>query len=374
MKIVLQRKIFKNNIAIVSKAVAVKSPLPALTGILIEAKDNNLILTCCNEEMAIKSVLDNSISGLNLRIIEEGSLLIDCDHLQKIVGSQDSEDIEIEKIDGSLVRISCQLSEYKLNGMSVYDFPSISFLENNTNIFSINSVDLENIIDNIAFSSSEDKSRLSLTGINMISKNNVLECIATDSYRLSKQVINLENTNDFNIIIPTTSLRKFRGIANGEEKIDFLIENSFLQVNLKNYKIKLNLIDDNFPDTSRLIPTNFNNVIKVKADNLLKIIERATFININKKGIIKLIAKNNEVIVKSNSQEIGSYNDKLDIISFEGDPMEIAFNGQFLKEAIGPFIDKEVKIEFSGQLKPFLISSEDKENVIQLLVPIRTYN
>ena len=374
MKILLSRKILKNNLLIVSKAVAVKSPLPALTGILIEAKGNRLVLTCCNEEMTIRATLDNSIEGLNLQIINEGSLLIDCDHLLKIVNSQDSNIIEIEQIDGSLVRISCELSEYKLNGMSVYDFPIIDFIDNSNNSFTLNSSDLEGIIDNISFSSSEDRSRMSLTGINLVSVDNRLECVATDSYRLAKQVIDLENTNDFNIIIPTTSLIKFRGIANGEDKILFLIDNSFLQVNLNNYNIKLNLIDDRFPDISRLIPSEYNNTIRVKSDNLFKIIERATFINANKKGIIRLIADSNEIIVKSNSQEVGSYNDKLEVISFEGDPLEIAFNGQFLKDAIGPFSGKEVNIKFSGQLKPFVITSDDNENVIQLLVPIRTYN
>ena len=374
MKILLSRKVLKNNLFIVSKAVAIKSPLPALTGILIEAKENKLILTCCNEEMSIKSTLDNSIDGLGLQIINEGSLLIDCDHLLKIVNSQDSDIIEIEKMDGSLVRISCELSEYKLNGMSVYDFPLIDFIENANNSFKINSIDLEGIIENISFSSSEDRSRLALTGINFICRDNILECVATDSYRLSKQIIELDNTNDFNIIVPTNSLKKFRGITNNEEDILFLIESNFLQVNLKNYKIKLNLIDDRFPDVSRLIPNEYNNIIKVKTDNLFKIIERATFININKKGIIKLLANNEEIIVKSNSQEVGSYNDKLEVISFEGDSLEIAFNGQFLKEAISPFNGKEVIIKFSGQLKPFVITSEEKENIIQLLVPIRTYN
>ena len=374
MKILLSRRILKNNLLIVSKAVAVKSPLPALTGILIEAKENKLVLTCCNEEMSIRATLDNSIDGLNLQILNEGSLLIDCDHLLKIVSSQDSNIIEIEQIDGSLVRISCELSEYKLNGMSVYDFPIIDFINNANNSFTLNSSDLEGIIDNISFSSSEDRSRMALTGINLVCVDNRLECVATDSYRLAKQIIDLENTNDFNIIIPTASLRKFRGIASGEEKILFLIDNSFLQVNLNNYNIKLNLIDDRFPDVSRLIPSEFNNTIKVKSDNLFKIIERATFINVNKKGIIRLLANSNEIIVKSNSQEVGSYNDKLEVISFEGDPLEIAFNGQFLKDAIGPFNGKEVIIKFSGQLKPFVITSDDKENVIQLLVPIRTYN
>ena len=374
MKILLSRRILKNNLLIVSKAVAVKSPLPALTGILIEAKENKLVLTCCNEEMSIRATLDNSIDGLNLQILNEGSLLIDCDHLLKIVSSQDSNIIEIEQIDGSLVRISCELSEYKLNGMSVYDFPIIDFINNANNSFTLNSSDLEGIIDNISFSSSEDRSRMALTGINLVCVDNRLECVATDSYRLAKQIIDLDNTNDFNIIIPTASLRKFRGIANGEERILFLIDNSFLQVNLNNYNIKLNLIDDRFPDVSRLIPSEFNNTIKVKSDNLFKIIERATFINVNKKGIIKLLANSNEIIVKSNSQEVGSYNDKLEVISFEGDPLEIAFNGQFLKDAIGPFNGKEVIIKFSGQLKPFVITSDDKENVIQLLVPIRTYN
>ena len=258
------------------------------------------------------------------------------------------------------------------SGMKAQDYPIIDFSEL-PKVFYIASSVLDEIIDETAFAASEERTRPSLTGVNFKCTQNLLKCVATDSYRLAQKSVELMDENEFSITIPANILKKIQGIANSSQLRVSLSNKNILFV-IDNHFIKVNLIDDTYPDTDRLIPSEFLNVLEVDTNELLKIVDRASFIANDKMSVIKLNANNYEVIVHSNSQEIGSYTDHLNIINFSGSPMEISFSGSYLKDALKVFKNQTCKISFSGALRPFIITSDSNTTVLQLLVPVRTYN
>lgn len=367
----ISRKLLSQHLSIVTKSVAIKSPIPSLSGIKLEVLTNSIILTSSNTEISIKSVIDSTKEQNDLVIMNTGVVLIDSEYINKVVATIDSNTIEFEVVDGSLIKISGDNAEFKINGMRSDDYPIIDFSDLE-HVFYINSSNLDEIIDETAFAASEERTRPSLTGVNFKCVGNTLKCVASDSYRLAQKTIQLMDNLDFNITIPANNLKKIQNISNSNQiKISLSKKNVLFTID--DHLIKINLIDDAFPDTDRLIPAEFINVLEIDASELLKIIERASFIANDKMSIIKLNANNEEVIVHSNSQEIGSYTDHLSIISFEGSPLEISFSGSYLKDALKVFRNQICKISFSGPLKPFVITSANNDSVLQLLVPVRTY-
>ncbi|MFI3283565.1 MAG: DNA polymerase III subunit beta [Erysipelotrichaceae bacterium] len=367
----IARKNLSTHLAIVSKSVAIKSPTPSLSGIKMDVKEDAIVLTSSNSEISTQSTIHMNDEETDLLVLKKGTVLIDSEYINKVVSSIDSKYIEFEVIDGSLIKINGDHAEFKINGMRSEDFPTIDFNEL-SKVFYLNSHTLDEIIDETAFAASEERTRPSLTGVNFKCSFSTLKCVASDSYRLAQKSVSLMDELSFNITIPASHLKKIQGIAKADQIRISLSEKNVLFV-IDNHLIKINLIDDAFPDTDRLVPNEYINVLEIEASELLKIIERASFIANDKMSIIKLNANHEEVIIQSNSQEIGSYTDTLNTISFDGDPLEISFSGAYLKDALKVFRNTSCKISFSGALKPFVITSNTNETVLQLLVPVRTY-
>ena len=107
---------------------------------------------------------------------------------------------------------------------------------------------------------------------------------------------------------------------------------------------------------------------------MLSAIDRASFIKNEGISIVKMSANSEEVVISSKSQEVGSSVENLNIIQYEGNPLEISFSGKYVFEAIRVLSATTIKIFFSGEMKPFIIRNVDDDSILQLVLPVRTYS
>jgi DNA polymerase-3 subunit beta len=370
----ISKPIFSNALQTVSRAVSSNSPLPALAGIKITVKENSLTLIGSDSDISVKVELSNEInSNTNLVIESIGEMVIDSRFINEIVKKIDSNEIKFELIDGTLIKISGINTEYNINGIRPVDYPNIDFslLEDT---FVINSKLLAEVINQTYFATSDTETRPVLTGVNFNCNGNTLKCVATDSYRLSQKEVNLENDYEFNITIPKKSLIEIQRSLINNEDIKVNISENKAQFLINNVIIQTRLIDGDYPNVDRLIPTNFEYELKIQSKDLLTAIDRTSFIKLDGINIIKLSCDKDNISVKSESNEVGSAYQDLEVISYEGEDLKISFSGQYVHDALKAINSNVVKISFSGEMKPFIITSEDNINNTQLVLPIRTYN
>ena len=82
-----------------------------------------------------------------------------------------------------------------------------------------------------------------------------------------------------------------------------------------------------------------------------------------------------DILVSTKSQEIGEYNESLTAVSFEGNPIDISFSGNYLLDALKALSTDNVAIRFTENMKPFVINNEGgDDSILQLVLPVRTYN
>jgi len=55
-----------------------------------------------------------------------------------------------------------------------------------------------------------------------------------------------------------------------------------------------------------------------------------------------------------------------------GQPFKIAFSSKYILDALKIFNSSEVNINFTGEIRPFIIKGEYDENMLQLILPVRT--
>lgn len=367
MNFKIKRLELLNALTKVSRAVSIKSPLPVLTGIKFDLKEDELILTGSDSDITIQTSIQDHID-----IIEPGSVVLSSKYILEIIKKIDSEDVHIFIVDGTLTRIEGANSRFDLNGTSYIDYPRIDLNKTGVNL-QMKSIDLKEAIEQTSFATSEKETRPVLTGVNFKAKNHVLECIATDSYRLAKRILNIDSDISFNIIIPKKSLIEISRIIEKDEMIDLYVSDRKVLFVFDHVLIQTRLIDGTFPDTSRLIPDSFDYSMSIDSTSLLNSIDRASLLTNEQTNIVKLTMNQDTVILSSFSQEIGSVEENLSRAFYKGEPLKISFSARYLTDAIKSINGQKVRVLFTGEMKPFIIKDFEREDIIQLVLPVRTY-
>lgn len=369
MKFRINRLKLLNALSKTTKAVSIRSPLPVLTGIKFDLQPDGLILTGSDSDITIQTKIETSD---DLVIEQTGGVVLNSRYILEIVRKIDSDEISLEIIDGSLTRISGATSKFDLNGNDVIDYPRIDLSKTGTKVL-INAFTLKDVITQTKFAASEKEHKPILTGINFKAANNQLEVTATDSYRLAKKVVPLDDELTFNITIPQKSLDEIAKIIERDDLIEMYVSDRKVLYVFDNNIIQTRLIDGTFPDTNRLIPESFDYELDIDTHYLLNAIDRVSLLNNEQNNIIKLDMSNEKVILSSYMQEIGSVEEILDRSFYKGDALSISFSSKYATDALRAFNEPKVKILFTGAMKPFIVKDYEKDDLIQLVLPVRTY-
>lgn len=374
MKFQIAKNPFFNALQIVNHAIESNSSKPALNGVLIEATDDGLILTGSESFLLIQYKLNNTMDeDLQLSINETGSIVIDARYLLDIVRKMDSDVVHVEIIDGALTRFSGGNAEFKINGYRPSDYGSFDLSTPPTS-FTMHSATLNQLIQDTVFATSTKDIKPNLTGVNLRSNGTSLIATATDSFRLAKKTILME-CNEFNITVPAKCLKEVRSIFN-ESELKIALDTKKIQFSSDRILLQSSLIEGGYPETDSLIPTVFSRKLIIDRQALIRAIDRTSFIKTDNMPVIRLHIKDkDEITISNKSQEIGESKEELTAISYTGDPIDISFSGNYVIDAAKSLKEENVMIQFNAEMKPFVLTNAiDKDNLLQLVLPVKTYN
>ncbi len=371
MKIKIKKNLLLEHLNKVSKALSAKNLVPALAGIKFELKKEGLTLTASDNDITIETFIPKCD---DITIEETGSIIIYGRYILDIVRKLEDEYINLEVFDETKVIISTEKSEYNLNGINKRDYPNINLEESKTPI-TISTKDFKKMIGQTAFATSQDESRPQLTGINFKIVKDEIECNATDSYRLARKVLKLgkETNETYNIIVPSKNLMELVKIID-EEETELHIFNNKILFKSGNTIFQSRLINGSYPNTTNLLPKDSLVKVTVNINELYNVIDRVSILTSDKeKNIVNLETKGNELIMRSNSVEIGRVEEKMNISKDNDKEIVISFSAKYMMEALKTFEGEIATINFVGEVNPIIIKDDKEDNLIQLVLPIRTY-
>ena len=373
MKFSILKTNLLNALNTVSKAISNKNPNAILTGVKLELNELGLTLIGTDTDISISTFVSKVENDEQIiTIFETGSVIISCKYILDIVRKFDSEVIEFELVENSLLKVRDNLSDFSLNTMKVEDFPNIDFEESGSPV-TIKSESLREIIDQTCFAASDKETRPILTGVNFKANGKVLECVATDSYRLAKKIINLDENSTFNVTIPAKTLNEIGKILETELNITLSISSKKIIFNLKNTKISTRLISGVYPDTSKIIPTSFLYSLDSSSQSIVNAIDRASLLSPEKSNFVKMSLSEDSFVISSKSLEIGSVVERIKNFIYHGDRLDISFTARYVIDAIRAIGSEEVTILLNGDMKTFIIKNKNDDSNIQLVQPVRTY-
>ena len=371
MKIIIKKEILLESLNKVSKALSTKNLVPALAGIKFDLKNDGLTLTASDNDITIQNFIPKSE---DMTINETGSIIIQGRYILDIVKKIPDKMINLEVFDETKIIISTDNSEYNLNGINKRDYPNIN-LEENKNPIIIDGNSFKNMINQTAFATSTDESRPQLTGINIKINGDELECNATDSYRLARKIFKLQTmaSDAYNIVIPSKNLIEYVKIIDGED-IELHVFNNKVLFKTNNLLFQSRLINGSYPNTSNLLPKESLVKVNVKINDLYDVIDRVSILTSDKeKNIVTLETNGNELTMKSSSVEIGRVEEKMNITKDCENDIKISFSAKFMMEALKVLEGEEAVITFVGEINPIIIQDKNDLDLVQLVLPIRTY-
>ncbi len=354
--------------------VEVRHTLPILSNVILEAKDNELILSSTNLDIYCAD-------KIKADVLNPGEISVSAITFFEIIKRLPSGSEVIMAMDEgeNEITLKCGRSKFKLSTLKIDDFPIISDNDLSTN-FILSADELIRIIDKTKFAVSNEETRYYLNGIflHKAERNSIqfLRAVATDGHRLAQYDIPLpQGAEEINgIIIPKKTifeLRKVLDDANGDVAIS-LNENK-IKFNFNNLKIISKVIDGTFPDYTKVIPQNNDKKFKTNNYDLKNAIDRVSAVAANeesKSKAIKLSLDNNKLNLSVESQSKGSANEEIDI-SYNGDKVDIGFNSKYIIDICNEVDGEEVDISLLDSISPAIILDKTDENLFFVLMPMR---
>ena len=362
MKIVCSRDELAQKLGIVSRAVSTRATVQILSGVLLRAEGGRLHLAATDMELSLRSSLDAEVDGEGA-VVVPGRLLVD------LVRLLPADEVTLEqRSEEGVVRITSGASESTLHTYAAEDFPRLPDLDT-VGTFTVDRETLLETVSRVARSASRDESRPVLTGILARFEAGKLVMAATDSYRLSVKETPLEGESpELEAIIPARALGELGRIAQSGDTIELGVHENQVAFVADDVWLTSRRIDGQFPNYKQLLPETFEHDVALPRTELLDVVRRVA-VMAQRNSPLRLKFAEGELTVSAQTQDIGEARETMPA-GFSGEPLEIGFNAEFLREGVESVAADEILLRLISPLRPGLLTA-DGDDFWYLIMPIR---
>ena len=366
MKLFVPRDSLSGALQLVGRAVSSRGTLPSLGGILLIAADGKLTLRATDMEMAITRTLDDASPDGDGSVLLPGRLFTD------VVRSLPPGDVSLElRAEQRDVEIASGAARFHLRTLPAEDFPRLPEVEGET--VRLPGVPLAETIELVARAASRDEVRPILTGVLLQAEENRLTMVATDSYRLSVKHTELESavSQQLEANVPARALRELARIVSSEgaEEVEIALLRNQVVFRAAGIVLSSRLIEGQFPSWRQLVPESFEHDVRLPREEFLEIARRISQLA-QRNAPLRLAFADGELTVAAETPDIGDASESLPA-PYSGEPLEIAFNPQFLVEGVESVASEELAVQLSSPLRPGLLRPVDGDDFSYLVMPIR---
>jgi DNA polymerase III subunit beta len=362
MKVVCQRDDLAQKLSIVARAVSTRASVQILSGVLLRAEGGRLNLAATDMELSLRSSLDAQVGG-DGAVVVPGRLLVDLVRLLP-----DSQVTIEHRADESVVRVTSGASASTLHTYAAEDFPRLPDLDT-VGTFTVDRESLLDTVSRVARSASRDESRPVLTGILVRFESGKLVMAATDSYRLSvKETELVGDVPELEAIIPARALAELARIAQSGDTIELGVHENQVVFAADDVWLTTRRIDGQFPNYKQLLPETFEHELTLPRGELLDVVRRVG-VMVQRTSPIQLRFAEGELTVFARTQDVGEAKEAMPV-QFAGEPMEIGFNAEFLREGIESLGADDIRLKLISPLRPAVIEG-DEDDPTYLIMPIR---
>ena len=375
MKISCLKEDLAHGLSVVNHAVANRATLPITQNVLLSAKESRLRLSATNLEIFITTWAGASIQ-------EEGEITVPARLLTELVHSLPNERIDLDLPEGSgLLQLTCARAKAHINGVAAKEFPPVPEVDEGMTVM-MDPQALRTAIYRTAFAAATEDSRPVLTGVEMKLSGSKFTMAAADGFRLAvhRGELAAEVESEASAIIPARTLTHLHQLlGNQEEPVEIAITTAkrHAMFRIQNTQVISQLMQGDFPDYDQLIPQKHDTRTIFDSKELLRATKLAAIFAKGGSDIIRLEMEPPgkdemaaKAIISARAEQQGDNRDEITPESVEGNPAKIAFNSNYLQDALNALGPSKVALETTTPTSPGVLKFTESDESVMVLMPM----
>ncbi|ATW01901.1 DNA polymerase III subunit beta [Candidatus Legionella polyplacis] len=368
----ISKKIFLNALSIILGVIDKKnSVLSILDNILVDSRENKIILSATNLEIKITTYItcnENILNQIKIPgiITIPGKKLF---HILKLLNLNDTPSIIAIK---DFVLIKTNNSKFLLNTLPYKDYP-ISNFKNPTIKIIMRSYDIVDLFQFTYFVIPQNDSRIYLNGLLLDFTKGQITSVSTDGYRMAIKKIFHEKIN-FNskFLLPKKGVQEILKLLLNTKNTDLVIcgNENYLRFYTKLYNIELKLIKAKFPSYQKIIPTYQDKIVLIDRDKFKQALKRVSILTNEKSKAIILHIKPSILIIKSTNKEKENAIELLNA-NIKGKEIKIGVNVDYLLDILNILPKGLIKLSMQSSDSSILIQISNNDNYKYIVMPMK---
>ncbi|TCL76333.1 DNA polymerase III beta subunit [Hydrogenispora ethanolica] len=362
MNITCQQEELARFLQITARALATKSTLPILTGVLLETKEDHLRCVATDLEIAIE------VRVPNIQIMKPGILVLPGRTFVEIVRHLPAVPVSIELDENSkMVNIRSKHSTYQLPTLPMEEFPAFPESKNEQS-FSVSGEKIREAIKQTIFATLAEDPRPFLSSILWEVTPGNLRFVATDVNRLALKDTPVQSDFQKTALVPVRALREIANIFgnSNEELLNVFLDDKFIFMKGLGITFSSRLVEAQFPRYEQVIPKEFNRTVKVQRSEIIEALERTALVSYS----VKLSIKDQQLQITAKEPDKGRSYEELHI-EFEGPEIDIGFNAKFLLDFLKTVDSDQVSLQLIQELKPVLMQGVNDGAYQYIVMPLK---
>jgi DNA polymerase III subunit beta len=368
MRFTISREKLQEGLTAVTATIPAKTTLPVLANILVETTERGIRLSGTDLDIAVSTEVAADVEAM-------GAITIPAKKLSEIARELPPSPVKIAAAGEQRVTLDCGRSHFKILGLPKDEFPSFPAVRFNES-WRIRSGELQKLISHTSFAVSTEESRPILNGVLWELRPEMMRMVATNGHRLAKMELPIKSgaaPSSSDLIVPPKALEQVRRLFPEDEELEIARGENHLGFRSPFTSVFTRLIEGPYPPYDQVIPRDNNRIAVADRAALTSALRRMSVIASDQTHRIRLSFNAALVRFSVQTPDLGEATDELPI-RFDGDPLDIGFNANYLLEILRYIPTEEVKLTFKAPERAATLEPEgwsDPASYLCLVMPLR---
>ncbi len=371
MEFNVKRDVFLGAIQKTLGIVEKKTTMQILSNLLVRTLSNRIRIMATDREIGL-------VADYDAEIIREGDITLSARKLYEMVREIQGEMIHVAKNERDVVILTCNKAVYRIPGIPTDEYPAVTDGDD-LPMSKIKGSLLREMIRKTAFAMSTDEMRKNLNGVFLETEKSGgtiwIRMVATDGHRLALMRTDTAD-GDFmvlekGVIIPRKGLMEIRRLLEDEPGDVMLgVRKGTCVIKTDHVLLKVSLIDGEYPDYRRVIPSEKGVVLGLDKDKLIHALRRMSVISSERyNGVIVTLSKN-RILLNSTNPDVGEATDEIDV-DYQGEERSVGYNVTYLADAIEVIDEEKVEFEIGSGMKPGVVRAAGNADYFCIVMPLK---
>jgi DNA polymerase-3 subunit beta len=368
MKLVqLERDALLKPLQAVTGIVEKRHTLPILSNVLIERKQDSLLMMATDLEIQVSARME-----LGKGAGEDAGLTVSARKLQEILRALPDGTEAALDVQNNRLQVRSGKSRFNLQTLPVADFPAMADPGAAQAKVQLPQKALRELLLLVQYSMAQQDIRYYLNGLLLVLDGGQVKVIATDGHRLGYAARPLGQSQEKReVILPRKAVIELaRLLADSEDGVEIEIFASMVRFGFGTTVLTTKIIDGKFPDYTRVVPTNYQKRFSVNRMELLQSLQRAGILSNEKFRGVRWTVSPGSLRISCTNNEQEEAQEEMEI-SYAGEALDIGFNITYILDVLNNVHSEAVECAFGDANSSMLVTVPDNREFRYVVMPMR---